>query len=127
MQIAPFFKGKDATKLDALIDELYLYKNNYKLSGLALWCCQAWVEFALLDMLGKIAGKSTGELLGDIRQTEVKMYSASGNRGNTPEEEIEVLKGKTESSGAKAVMWIRGRTYPNQVHQVKTDILPISK
>jgi len=114
VQIAPFFKGKDATKLDALIDELYLYKNNYKLSGLALWCCQAWVEFALLDMLGKIAGKSTGELLGDIRQTEVKMYSASGNRGNTPEEEIEVLKGKIESSGAKAVKFkVGGRMRHN--------------
>ena len=27
----------------------------------------------------------------------------------------------------QAIMWIRGRTYPNKVHQVETDVLPIPK
>ena len=64
-------------------------------------------------MLGKIAGKSTGELIGEIRQKEVKMYSASGNRGNTPEEEVEVLRGKIRKSGTKAVKFKVGGRMSN--------------
>lgn len=95
------FVGRDARDLDAIIDSAR--RNKYKMSGLILFSCIAWCEFAVLDMLGKIAGKSTGELIGEILQKEVKMYSASGNRGNTPEEEIKVLKAKLKESGTKAV------------------------
>lgn len=105
------FIGKDARDLDAIVDAAV--KHNYKMSGLALYCCIAWCEFATLDMLGKIAGKSTGELLGEIRQREVKMYSASGNRGNTPEEEVEVLRGKIRKSGTKAVKFKVGGRMSN--------------
>jgi len=105
------FVGKDSRDLDAIVDSAR--RKNYKLSGLALYCCIAWCEFAVLDMLGKIAGKSTGELIGEIRQKEVKMYSASGNRGNTPEEEIKVLKGKIKKSGTKAVKFKVGGRMSN--------------
>ena len=52
--VIPFFLGKDARKLESeLLFELYRYRSNYKLQGLALWSVQAWVEFALLDMMGR--------------------------------------------------------------------------
>src|SRR5512145_370769 len=50
--VLPFFVGKDARDLDNLLWELYRWRDNYKLQGLALWSPQAWAEFAILDMLG---------------------------------------------------------------------------
>jgi L-alanine-DL-glutamate epimerase-like enolase superfamily enzyme len=61
--VIPFFIGKDARDLENLLWELYRTRDNYKLYGIALWCPQAWVEFAILDMLGRIAGKPMGALL----------------------------------------------------------------
>jgi len=100
--ILPYFIGKDARDLDALIDGAYLYGGNYKLAGLALFCCIAWVEGAILDLLGKIANKSVGQLLGDIQRTELDIYVASGNRGTTPEEEVDILQRRLDETGAKA-------------------------
>src|SRR5439155_20312350 len=49
--VAPNFVGKDARDLENLLWENYRAHDNYKLYGLALWCPQAWIEFAILDML----------------------------------------------------------------------------
>ncbi len=64
--VIPYFIGKDALELEEHLFGVYRYKDNYKLQGLALWCPVALVEFAILDMLGRIAGKSLGELLGGV-------------------------------------------------------------
>jgi L-alanine-DL-glutamate epimerase-like enolase superfamily enzyme len=53
-RIIPFFIGRDARNLEDDLFELYRYKSNYKLQGLAFWCPVAWVEFALLDMIGRV-------------------------------------------------------------------------
>ncbi|MFH1068400.1 MAG: hypothetical protein V1794_02160, partial [Candidatus Glassbacteria bacterium] len=50
--VIPFFIGRDARELEALIDGVYVHESNYKLSSPALWCCVAWIEFSLLDLLG---------------------------------------------------------------------------
>ena len=100
--VLPYFIGKDARDLDALIDGVYVYGSNYKLAGLALFCCISWVEGAILDLLGKIAGKSVGQLIGDIQRTEVDIYVASGNRGTTPDEEVDILQRRLDETGAKA-------------------------
>jgi L-alanine-DL-glutamate epimerase-like enolase superfamily enzyme len=113
--IIPFFIGKDARNLEELLWELYRWKDNYKLYGLALWSPQAWVEFAILDMLGRIAGKPMGALLGDIMRKEVAIYVASGRRDTTPEEEVEYLQKLLAQSGAKAVKFrVGGRMSRNQ-------------
>jgi L-alanine-DL-glutamate epimerase-like enolase superfamily enzyme len=112
--IIPYFIGKDARDLEKLLEGVYVYQSNYKLSGLALWCCISWVEASLLDMLGRISGKSVGDLLGGIIRNEVPIYVASGNRGTTPEEEIEVLQSKMGETGAKAVKFkVGGRMSKN--------------
>ena len=41
---------------------------------------QAWVEFAILDMLGRMTGKSMGELMGGVIRKEIDFYVASGRR-----------------------------------------------
>jgi L-alanine-DL-glutamate epimerase-like enolase superfamily enzyme len=112
-RVAPFFKGKDARDLEPLLDELYRHDSNYKFQGLALWVCVAAAEFALLDLLGKVAGKSLGELLGGARRRDIKIYRASGNRGNTPEQEVEYLKKVVAESGAKALKFRLGGRMSN--------------
>jgi L-alanine-DL-glutamate epimerase-like enolase superfamily enzyme len=113
--VIPYFKGKDARELETLIDGVFRYESNYKLSGIAFWNCVAWVEFSLLDMLGKIAGKPVGELLGGVIRNEISIYTASGNRGTTPKEEVDILLKKVNETGAKAVKFkVGGRMSSNE-------------
>ncbi len=107
-RVAPFFVGKDARQLEPLLWELYRHDDNYKYQGLAFWVCVTAAEFALLDLLGKIAGKSVGDLLGGVKRREIAVYRASGNRGNTPEEEVAYLKKIVAESGAKALKFRLG-------------------
>ena len=112
--VMPYFVGKDARKLEEHLFGVYREGDNYKLQGLALWCPVAMVEFAILDMLGRIAGRSIGELLGGVVRTSVPIYVASGRRDTTPEQEIDYLKGLIEQSGAKAVKYrVGGRMSRN--------------
>lgn len=111
--VIPFFLGKDARNLDSLLFEVYRYRSNYKLSGLALWCCVAWVEFSLLDLLGKIAKKPVGELIGNVIRREIPVYIASGRRDTTSEEEVELLKKSIEETGVKAVKFKVGGRMSN--------------
>ena len=107
-RVAPFFVGKDARQLEPLLWELYRHDDNYKYQGLAFWVCVAAAEFAVLDLLGKLAGKSIGDLLGGVKRREIAVYRASGNRGNTPEEEVAYLKQLVAESGAKALKFRLG-------------------
>ncbi len=111
--VIPYFIGKDARDLDSLIDGVYVYRSNYKLSGVALWCCVAWVEFSLLDLLGKIEGKSVGELLGGVIHREIPIYVASGNRNTTPQEEVDILAKHIDQNGTKAIKFKVGGRMSN--------------
>jgi L-alanine-DL-glutamate epimerase-like enolase superfamily enzyme len=111
LRINPFFEGKDARDLDALIDGVYTYKSNYKLQSLALWVPLATVEFAILDLLGKRAGVPIGELLSDrIHLPRISVYQANNNRGKSAEESLENIKETVARTGAKAVKFkVAGR------------------
>jgi len=111
--VIPYFIGKDARDLDSLIDGVYVYRSNYKLSGVALWCCVAWVEFSLLDLLGKIEGKPVGELLGGVIRREIPIYVASGNRNTTPQQEVDILAKHIEQNGAGAIKFKVGGRMSN--------------
>ncbi len=66
-------------------------------------------------MLGQRTGKSIGELMGGVLRKEINVYRASGNRGNTPEAEIEYLKKLVAETGAKAIKFrVGGRMSKNQ-------------
>lgn len=112
--VIPYFVGKDTRELEEHLFGVYRHQSNYKLQGLALWCPVAWVEFALLDMLGRIAGKSMGELLGGVVRRDVRYYVASGRRDSTPDEEVDYLKKLIEETGARAVKYrVGGRMSRN--------------
>jgi L-alanine-DL-glutamate epimerase-like enolase superfamily enzyme len=111
--VIPYFVGKDARGLESLIDGVYVYNSNYKLSGVAFWCCVAWVEFSILDLLGKITRKPVGDLFGGVIRREGSIYVASGNRDTTPEEEVAILVKGIERTGAKAVKFKVGGRMSN--------------
>src|SRR5581483_5755884 len=113
--IAPYFIGKDARDLEEHLFEAYRYKSNYKLIGLALWCPIALVEFAILDLMGRMRRQSLGELLGGVVRTTIPFYVASERRDTTPEQEVDYLKSLIDQTGAKAVKYrLGGRMSRNQ-------------
>ncbi len=106
--IAPYLIGKDARDLEEHQFEIYRQGSNYKLQGLAFWSPFALVEFAVLDLLGRVAGRSIHQLLGSQVRSRVPFYIASGRRDTTPEQEIEHLQSLIAETGAKAVKYRLG-------------------
>ena len=99
--VIPHFIGKDARDLEDLLWSVYRHKSNYKLQGLIFWCCVAWVEMALLDLLGRVAQKSIPELMGGAVRDRAAFYVASGRRDSTPEEEVVYLQRLIDETGAR--------------------------
>ncbi len=102
-RLQPYFPGKDARNLEQLLDEVYVYQSNYKMQSLALWVPLATIEFAILDMLGRIAGKSFGELIGEIHNKRIAVYQANGEREITAEVTVEHLIKEVAETRAKAL------------------------
>lgn len=113
-RLQPFFIGKDARNLESLIEQVYVYQSNYKMQSLALWVPLATIEFAILDMLGHISGKSIGQLIGEIHNLKIAVYQANGDRDITPEETIVNIQKEVAESKAKAIKFkIGGRMSNN--------------
>ena len=129
MLVNPFFIGKDARDLDLLMDEVFMYKNNYKYQGYTFWIPLATVEMAILDMLGRIAKKSMGELIGDIHNTEIAIYRANNNRGRSAEESIERIKALQEETNARAVKFKVGgrRSIPEAPEGRSERLIPMMR
>lgn len=128
-RVAPYFLKKDARELEALIDGVYLANSNYKWQGLPFWVPVASLEFAILDLLGKVASKPLGELFSETIQRDVAVYRASGNRGNTPEEEIAYLQRLVGETGAKAIKFRLGARMRFDAASTKRDfaMIPLTR
>jgi len=102
--LKPFFLGKDARDLDELI---YLVsESNVKIQGIPFCVQIATLEFAILDMLGNIAGIPAGRLIGDIINPEVNIYLGhhySNLRVLEPEVSLDLMARDVEETKAKAV------------------------
>ncbi len=113
-RLQPFFIGKDAREWEKLLDEVYVYKSNYKLQNLALWVPLATIEFAILDMLGRISGKSITELIGKFHNPQIAVYQANGDSGISAEETVDNIRRQLEESNAKAIKFkVGGRMSSN--------------
>jgi len=106
--VVPVFLGRDARELETLLWEAYRHADNYKMQGLAFWVCVAAVEMGLLELLSHAAGRPLADLFGGARKSDIGVYFASGNRGNSPEKEIEYLQSLVADSGAKALKFRLG-------------------
>ncbi len=102
-RIQNFFIGRDARDLENLLEEVYVHQSNYKLQNLAFWVPLATIEFAILDLLGKVSQKSIGALLGKIHNPRIAVYQANNYRGKAAEESIELIKRDVEATGARAL------------------------
>jgi len=114
-RLQPFFIGKDARDLERLLDEVYVYQSNYKLQGLALWIPLATIEFAILDLFGRLSGKPIGELIGTIHKREIAVYQANNYRGKTAEESIIRIRENVEKTQAKALKFKVGGRMSNNI------------
>ena len=112
-QVAPFFIGKDARELDALLEEVYVYKSNYKMQSYALWVPVATIEFAILDMLGKIVGLPMSSLLGDVKSEYIGVYQANNFRGKSAEESIELIAKQMAETDSRALKFKVGGRMSN--------------
>ena len=101
--LQPFFIDKDARELDLLLEKVYIYNLNFRLSGMALGIPLATIEFAILDMLGRIADKSMGQLIGEIHHPRVTVYQATEYREKPVEESLELIKRDVAEYNAHAV------------------------
>ena len=80
--VVPYFIGKDARDMEGNLFGVYRYQSNYKMQGLPFWSPVALVEFAILDLLGRMSNQSLGEMLGGIVRTNVPFTLPAG--GATP-------------------------------------------
>jgi len=101
--LQPFFIGKDARDLDLLLEKVYIYQFNFRYNGLALGIPLATIEFAILDMLGRIANKSIGQLIGEIHHPKVTVYQATEYREKSVEESLELIKRDVAEYNAHAL------------------------
>ncbi len=101
--LQPFFLGKDARDLDLILEKIYIYGFNFRFNGIALGLPLATIEFAILDLLGRIAGRSLGQLVGEIHHPEVAVYVATEWRERPLEETFERIKEAVAQYDAKAL------------------------
>jgi L-alanine-DL-glutamate epimerase-like enolase superfamily enzyme len=102
-KLQPFFVGKDARDLDLLLERVFVYSFNFRLNGLALGTPLATIEFAILDLLGRIANKPIGQLIGEIHHPEVTVYQATEYREKPVEESLELIKRDVAEYNAHAL------------------------
>jgi L-alanine-DL-glutamate epimerase-like enolase superfamily enzyme len=91
-KLKPFFIGQDARELDLILEKIYIYNFNFRLNGITLGLPLATIEFAILDMLGHIANKTAGQLIGEIHNPEVAIYIATEFREKPLEEHLDLIK-----------------------------------
>ena len=87
-----FFIGQDARELDLMLDKVFMYNLNFRLNGMAIGIPLATIEFAILDMLGKIANKPVAQLIGEIYNPEIGLYMATEFRELPLEEHFARIK-----------------------------------
>ena len=101
--VQPFFLGKDARELDLILEKVYVYALNFRYNGISLGLPLATVEFAILDLLGRLAGRSIGQLIGEIRHPEVAVYVATEWRELPLEETFDRIKRAVAEYDARAL------------------------
>jgi len=101
--LQPFFIGKDARELDLILEKVFVYGFNFRYNGISLGLPMATIEFAILDLLGRTAGRSLGQLIGEIHHPEVAVYVATEWRERPLEETVDRIKQAVAEYNAKAL------------------------
>jgi len=129
-RITPFLVGKDARDWERLLDGVYVHASNYKMQGLPFWLPLASVEFAVIDLLGRAAGRSAAQLLGGPVREAVEVDEAFNDRERTAEESVARMAASLERTGARAAKFkVGGRMSRNaDALPARTDaIVPLAR
>lgn len=102
-RLQPLFVDQDARRLDELLEKALEFNFNFRFGGLALGIPLATIEFAILDMMGRISGKPVGQLIGKIHNTHIPVYQATEWREKPVEESVALIQAAVAESKAKAV------------------------
>jgi len=102
-RLQSFFIGQDARELDLMMEKIFLYRFNFRFNGLPLGLPLATIEFAIVDMLGKIAGKPMAELIGEIRNPEIGLYAATEFREQPLEDHFARIKAEVAKYDVNAL------------------------
>lgn len=104
------FLGKDARELDQLV--FNAAERNVKRQGVPLCVQIATLEFAVLDLLGNLAGRPIGELIGTIHNPKIAIYQGTRYtelRKLEPEESLKLVQKDLQESKARAIKLRAGR------------------
>jgi L-alanine-DL-glutamate epimerase-like enolase superfamily enzyme len=101
--LQPFFLGKDARELDLILEKVYIFGFNFRLNGIALGLPLATIEFAILEMLGRMVKKPVGELIGEIHNRAVGVYMATEWREKPVEESLKLIQGAVAEQDVHAL------------------------
>lgn len=102
-RVQPVFINQDARRLDELVEKALEFAFNFRLGGLGIGIPLATIEFAILDMMGRISGKSVGQLIGKIHNTHIPVYQATEWREKPVKESVALIQAAVEKSKAQAV------------------------
>jgi L-alanine-DL-glutamate epimerase-like enolase superfamily enzyme len=102
-KLQPFFIGQDARELDLIVEKVFDFRFNFRYGGIALGIPLATIEFAVLDMMGKIAGVPMGQLVGDLHNKKVGIYVATEFRHLPLEEHFAKIQETVAEYDAKAI------------------------
>ena len=123
-KVAPFFEGKDARELDQLVTDCFVANSSYKYQSLAIWVPIASAEFAILDMLGQLSGKTVGELVGEKLRSSIDVYRANNHRGRSAEESLERIVALHQRDRSRAIKFkVGGRMNLPEVPQGRSERL----
>jgi len=112
-RIAPYLIGKDARDWEKLLEGVYVHASNYKMQGLPFWLPLANVEFAVVDLLGRLSGRSAAQLMGGVVRNKVEVYQAFNDREKTPEASVANIEKTIAVTGANAVKFKVGGRMSN--------------
>ena len=114
-RLRSFFIGQDARELDLLLETVLMNNLNFRIEGFTLGIPLATIEFAILDMLGKIADKPVAQLIGELYNPYVGLYMATEFRELPLEEHFARIKDEVARYDVNALkikvgfMWMGNR------------------
>lgn len=101
--VIPFFSGKDARQIPALVEEVFRDERNYKFAGMPFWNCVGTVEIAIWDLLGQLAQQPVHHFLGTAQRRQIPVYLSSLTRENSAAAEVADLATRLANTGAQAI------------------------
>jgi L-alanine-DL-glutamate epimerase-like enolase superfamily enzyme len=106
--VAPALIGEDAREIEEIEEDFD--REWYEYQGTPLWISFAHAEHAILDLLGRVAGRPVARLFADgVQRTDIPFYISSNRRGGDPAQEAAVILERVRATGCAGAKFKIGR------------------